>query len=39
MQNGMRNLITRNSKDYPKDQLRVADPGQYLSAKQLDKKG
>lgn len=39
MQNGMRTLITRNSKDYPRDQLRVADPGQYLSAIQLDKKG
>ena len=38
MQNGIRTLITRNSKDYPKDQLRVADPGQYLSANILNKK-
>jgi predicted nucleic acid-binding protein len=38
MQNGIKTLITRNSKDYPKDQLRVADPGQYLSANILNKK-
>jgi predicted nucleic acid-binding protein len=38
MQNGIKTLITRNSKDYPKDQLRVADPSQYLSANILNKK-
>lgn len=37
MQNGIQTIITRNSKDYPKDQLKVADPGQYLSAAELNK--
>ena len=37
MQNGIETIITRNIKDYPKDQLRVADPGQYLSAAVLNK--
>jgi hypothetical protein len=39
MHNGIKTIITRNSKDYPKDQLKVADPGQYLSAVALDKEG
>jgi predicted nucleic acid-binding protein len=39
IQNSIGTLITRNSKDYPKDQIRVADPIQYLSAIELDKKG
>lgn len=37
MQNNIETIITRNIKDYPKDQLRVADPGQYLSAAVLNK--
>jgi predicted nucleic acid-binding protein len=37
MQNGIQTIITRNIKDYPKYQLRVADPGQYLSAAVLNK--
>jgi predicted nucleic acid-binding protein len=37
-QNGIETIITRNAKDYPKDQLKVADPGQYLSANALEKK-
>jgi len=36
VQNGIETIITRNTKDYPKDQLRVADPGQYLSAAVLN---
>jgi predicted nucleic acid-binding protein len=39
IQNGIETIITRNIKDYPKDQLKVADPGQYLSAAVLNKKG
>jgi predicted nucleic acid-binding protein len=39
IQNGIQTIVTRNSKDYPKDQLRVADPGQYLSAAVLNKEG
>jgi predicted nucleic acid-binding protein len=39
IQNGIDTIITRNIKDYPKDQLRVADPGQYLSAAVLNKEG
>jgi predicted nucleic acid-binding protein len=39
MHNGITTIITRNIKDYPKDQLRVADPGQYLSAAVLNKEG
>jgi predicted nucleic acid-binding protein len=30
IQNGIGTLITRNTKDYPKTQLRVVDPTQYL---------
>lgn len=37
MQNSIKTIITRNLKDYPKDQLRVADPGQYLSDAVLNK--
>ncbi len=37
IQNGIGTIITRNIKDYPKDQLKVADPGQYLSAAALNK--
>jgi len=39
IQNGIETIITRNIKDYPKDQIKVADPGQYLSAVVLNKKG
>jgi predicted nucleic acid-binding protein len=39
IQNGIETIITRNTRDYPKDQLKVADPGQYLSAAVLNKKG
>ena len=39
IQNGIQTIVTRNSKDYPKDQLKVADPGQYLSAAVLNKEG
>jgi predicted nucleic acid-binding protein len=39
LHNGIATIITRNSKDYPKDQLKVADPGQYLSAAVLNKEG
>jgi predicted nucleic acid-binding protein len=39
IQNGIETIITRNTKDYPKDQLKVADPGQYLSAAALNKEG
>ena len=38
IKNGIRILITRNRRDYPKGQLQVADPGQYLSATLLEKK-
>ena len=30
--NGIDTLITRNTGDYPKGRIRIADPGQYLSA-------
>ena len=39
IQNGIETIITRNTKDYPKYRLRVADPGQYLSAAVLNKEG
>jgi predicted nucleic acid-binding protein len=39
LQNGIETLITRNAKDYPKGQLKLADPGQYLSAAALNKEG
>ena len=39
MQNGIKTIITSNIKDYPKDQLKVADPGQYLTAAVLNKEG
>jgi predicted nucleic acid-binding protein len=32
IQNGINILITRNTKDYPKGQVKVTDPLQYLSA-------
>jgi predicted nucleic acid-binding protein len=32
MRNGIKVLITRNVRDYPKAHLLVVDPGQYLSA-------
>jgi hypothetical protein len=37
IQNSIKIIITRNIKDYPKDQMRVADPGQYLTAAVLNK--
>ena len=37
--NSIGTLITRNTRDYPKDQLRVTDPIQFLSAEALEKKG
>ena len=39
VQNGMNTLITRNTRDYPKEQLRVTDPLQYLSVTKLEKEG
>ena len=39
VQNGISTLITRNTRDYPKEQLRVTDPIQYLSATILEKRG
>ena len=30
--NGIHILITRNAKDYPKDQIKITDPVQYLGA-------
>ena len=35
--NGIETIITRNTKDYPKDLLKIADPGQYLTATALKK--
>ncbi|MGA2977639.1 MAG: hypothetical protein ABSF77_20235 [Spirochaetia bacterium] len=37
VQNGIKTLITRNTKDYPKEQLQIADPGQYMSASKKEK--
>jgi predicted nucleic acid-binding protein len=39
IQNKIKTLITRNTRDYPKEQLRVTDPIQYLSASVLQEKG
>jgi len=35
VQNGINTLITRNTKDYPKEQVKITDPLQYLSAAAL----
>ncbi len=37
--NRIKTLITRNTADYPKGRIRIADPGQYLSAVQMAKSG
>ena len=39
LQNGIGTLITRNTKDYPKERVKIIDPLQYLSAAALTKKG
>ena len=39
VQNGIKTIITRNTRDYPKERLLVADPMQYLNANALEKKG
>ena len=38
VQNGIKTLITRNSKDYPKERLLIVEPIQYLNAAALEKK-
>ena len=35
LENGIATLITRNTRDYPKDRIRVTEPLQYLSASTL----
>ena len=37
--NRIKTLITRNTADYPKGLIRVADPGQYLSGAEVKKSG
>lgn len=39
LQHNIKVFITRNAAHYPKDRIRVADPGQYLSASRLAQKG
>ena len=35
--NRINTLITRNTADYPKGRIRIADPGQYLSASEINR--
>jgi predicted nucleic acid-binding protein len=37
VRNGIKTLITRNAKDYPKGRLLIAEPIQYLNAAALEK--
>src|SRR5271157_2367366 len=39
LQNGIRTIITRNARDYPKERLLLTDPIQYLNATALEEKG